>query len=281
MAAVTAYSRCVVSLLDPAQENLANQWLDSRTGSHALVTQLHSQIYPKSRTRYRFAENVEEAAAKAVFEAAFRRAPEQVIAAAETAAETSCYPLWKRVIRIYIPQVIGTIAGNTIVKISLVVATAYFGSMAGYQAYEATQHFVAAQAVPYIINNTPIEVIRVFNTAVGYLSWAYENWVSALFYTWVAQQVILLGPEVPYFTAAVRTISIWNLYRILTASPQTVGWFLWYTFTDAVKFVWNGCDDVSEFFLHAAEKADSERLVLSKQRAYTLWVRDTAPRQLV
>src|SRR5579859_4096045 len=101
MAGVTTYSRAIVSLLNPAQEVLANQWLDSRAESEALVAQLHPQIYPKSKTRYRFVANAEEATAKAIFEAAFQKTPELVIAAAETAAGTSCYPLWKRVVRIH------------------------------------------------------------------------------------------------------------------------------------------------------------------------------------
>jgi len=279
MAALTPYALTVVQSLDDRNIHRAALWLHRKDESGDLIDQLRPQMYPNSQARYRFPARNEEAIAKAIFDAAFQRAPEKIIAAAEAVEKTSFYPLGKRVTRIYLPYVIGAIVGSKLVKLALVIATGYFLYQAGHQAYEVVEDAVT-QAVPYILEHTPSAVINVYNTAIECLGWLYENWTDVVFYTWVGRQVILLGPEVPHVTAFVRAIDIARLFRFLSSSPQTIGYFLFEQCASVVRIVWRGCNNISEYFHHVAEKAWVERMEFSKQRAYAVWVRERVPVQV-
>lgn len=262
-------------------------WLCNRTelGAEEILQSLHTVVYPAAKTRYRFPGATKEAELiKAIFEIAFKTAPERVIAKAEEVTENPLYPVWKRVLWINTPQAISSVLGNPFVKIIISITVIYYGCVTGYKAYEATLHFVGARVVPFVINNTPLQIIRLFNTSMTLIEQVYNVLTfQVLMGAWIARHIILRGPEIPCVTPIARALNPFTIFFAIYIAPQTVGGFLFTTAWDASTFAWNRCNDMSLFFRDSAQRANAERLASSKQQAYALWVQQLGriPKKLV
>jgi hypothetical protein len=97
----------------------------------------------------------------------------------------------------------------------------------------------------------------------------------------VAKKVILVGPQIPYVTATVRSIDVWHIFLAFYKSPQTLFSFLIATSFNAGRFIWRSCNTVSAFFNEIAIKSENERLILNKSKVYDVWkkiINETIPK---
>jgi hypothetical protein len=267
-----SYQNSILVNLPEERQSLVNLWLMTQNSQPHLAEQLHGDLYPNSTNRYRCSQGEKADIVKAVFDLSFKRAPEKVIQASEEVAGRSFYPLWKRCYRIYLPRVIGSVLGNVCVKVMIVVLVGLLGIGAGVIGYELTHAFVSQTVIPFVLNNTPLIVMDLFQAAVDRFIWVYKNSVPIILGIWVTKQIVLsIDHEIPVLSPALRALDLWKLAMIAWSAPQTIGGFIFYQLYDAAKFGWDGCDDLSQFFLQIAHNAESERYQESKHEAYLVW----------
>jgi hypothetical protein len=241
-----------------------------------ILSEFQSAVPKNDSKRYQFRTLKEsEELLKIIFEESFQHKPAPVIAEAQRITG-SFYPLWKQVCLIHIPKTIESILGNTLVKIVISVATVYYSHKFGNAAYGQMVRFFTAKGLPFVINNTPITVIRCGNRILNAVDYACQRKIALLFSAFVVQQIILRVPNVPYFTAAVRSVSIWRILDAVTNSPQTLFDFLRGKAYSAATFMWDNCGSLSAFFGDVAVGAKGDRLAISKSKSYDLWKRSIA-----
>lgn len=259
-------------------------WLETKNEetAEAVAENLHSILYPHSNTRHRLSLSASKATEvfKSIFEVAFRENQDRIIENAQKISKKQFYPLWKRVCFIQIPLAVSGFFENKIVRIAITVAGIGLSIFSGYQLYEATKYFMAAKAIPFLINNTPTRIIRLFNATLDLLDRIQNNMFKTLVYYWVAREIVLMMPEIPYLTAVARTASIWAVFQFFFFSPETVGWFLFNLSVNTLHFFWEGTENISTFFRDQGERAKGEFLATSKQAAYELWMREAPNAQL-
>lgn len=249
-----------------------------------ILADFRSSIPRDDSKRYQFRpENPSDALLKVIFEESFHYASQNVIQDAEPIGG-SFYPLWKRVCLIYIPKALGVFFENTLVKIVISIATIYYSYKLGNVAVKEIQHTFSARVIPFFINNTPIFVTRSANRILNVIDWINQYKFSLLVGAFAIQKIILLGPNIPYFTAAIRTIDIWNIGLALYRSPQTTFFFFFDKFLEIVKFVRRNSALLAIFFCSIAKSAEEERLVISKAKSYAVWkkvIAEKIPKQRV
>jgi hypothetical protein len=234
-----------------------------------ILLNLHLVIYPTSKLRYRFAPpSKQDQLIKTIFDFAIKKAPNIVL----QAAETPTYPLWKRAVWIKVPQALGYTLKNTFFKLIISIAVMHTLIPVGYTAYGVTTNFLNARAIPLIINNTPIKIIRSANFAMTSLENAYKRQWEVLAFVLIGRWIIMKMPEIPYLTAFARVVNPFIIFQIIWMGPMTVGNFIGTTCYDISKFGWNSCTNVGLFLIDSAEKSDAERIACAKPQAYTLWV---------
>jgi hypothetical protein len=232
-------------------------------------------VVPKNdskRYQFRVLEEREELL-KVIFEESFQYEPEPVIAEAQR-IKGSFYPLWKRVCLIHTPKTIGSILGNKLVKIAISVATIYYSYKFGHAAYDRMVRFFTAKGLPFIVNNTPIIVIRSGNRILNGVDNAVDyvrRKIALLFYALVVQEIILRTPNIPYFTAAIRFVNIWGIWKAVTNAPTTLLGFLVIKASSGATFMWDNCSSLGAFFGDVAAGAESDRLAISKSKSYDVW----------
>ncbi len=254
--------------IDGPTKSQALLWL----GGQGDAVNLQRALYPTSRTRYRFPLNNREQVLKAIFENAVKENGE-LIEIAERESGRSFYPLWKRVCWIHIPNIVSSIVDNVFLKVTITIAVFAAACFGCYYAYTATIHFTAAVMIPFLINNTPLQITRIFNATIDLAQWIIERKFTVLISAWLARTIILWGPEIPYLTAAARAIDIYQIYLAVYSSPQNIGNFAVLTGIDFCNFTWNSFTDISLFFRDIAMQAEAERASIAKQEACNLWIR--------
>lgn len=243
--------------------------------AQGLLDDFRSSVPKNDSKRYQFRTlKASDELLKLIFEEGFHHDPRSVVMEAQRAEGSfsgSFYPLWKRVCLIDIPKILGAFLGNTLVKIAISVAAVYCSYQLGHIAFEKTVHFFTARGIPFLINNTPMAIVQSTNQILSTVDWVRRRKWEFLLYGFVIQQGILLGPTIPYFTAAVRSVSIWNIGLALYRSPHTLFGFLVEKGLYGALFVWHTSGFFSAFFNSVAIKAESDCLAISKSKSYTVW----------
>jgi len=214
---------------------------------------------------------------KVIFEESFHHASQPVIRDAKC-IEGSFYPLWKRVCLIYIPKTLGTFFGSPLIKMAISIAVLYYTYKIGNSAFKGMKHLFKGmehlfidKVIPFVINNTPITLIRSSNRILDAIDWVRQRKFKLLIGTFIIQKFILYGPNIPYFTATIRAINIWDIGWALYRSPQTLFGFLISSGVSGAQFSWRNSNFLSAFFSSIAIKAESERLATSKSKSYAAW----------
>jgi hypothetical protein len=224
--------------------------------------------------RYQFKNHSteREKVLKTVFDVAFVADPDAITAEAEkqNGYKTAAFPRWKKVCWIDIPQNIAVVLNNPIIQIAVTIVVLYQAYHRVKAAHESLKDLIG-RALPIIINNTPIEVIRAGNKILDMKDWVRNNVLKTLFYMWLAQRVVLMGPHIPLITPLVRRLDLWSLFNILTNTPQTLATFAWKTALNAGMFTFKTCNQMGEYLQGRVEKATDERLALCKKYSYQAW----------
>ena len=196
-----------------------------------------------------------------------------MIAAAEQQdpSRSSFYPQWKSVCRIQIPKAIGNTINHPFVKIALTIAALYYTYVTCEAAYHATVK-LTARSLPFIINNTPVQIIRLGNMALDLKDYVKKNAFRILFYTWLARAVVLRAPEMPVITPLARQIDLWAVWSLLIPKPSTIFEFLTQNSFNAAFFTWEVCTHAGEFINGRVEQAEKERLAICKAKALQVWM---------
>ena len=221
--------------------------------------------------RYQFTSSNREKLLKNVFDISYLNDPNAVIESAKKVdSGLDPYPKTKNVYRIIIPKMIAGFTESFVFKLAVSIAALYVAYITVEAAYDLSTDIVAAK-LPFFINHTSIHVIHMGNALMDAIEYVFDHSLQILFCMWLARTVILAGPNVPYFTTALRTVNLWKLFNILCNSPQKCYHFFINTALDAAKFVWNQCNNMSSFFQEIARNSENERLTISKKKAYEVW----------
>jgi hypothetical protein len=239
--------------------------------ARGLLLEVRSSVPKNDSKRYQFRPpKASDDLLKVVFETSFQHNPQRVIREAER-SEGSFYPLWRRVGLIYAPKTLSVFLGNFFVKIAISIVAGYFSYQLGSRAFIGMIHFYTARAIPFVINHAPLGAIRIGNRAMDVIDWTRSRTLNLLIYAFCFQQIVLLVPRIPYLTALIEAVSIWDIGLALFASPQTSFWFFFKKAMSTAEFFWGSSASLSTFFSQVAVKAESDRLAISKSKSYALW----------
>lgn len=252
--------------------------VDIEHRAKAILTQLEEHDSRTDKTRYQFGDPLtdRERALKLIFNLSFTAQPDEITAAAELLhpEQTAFYSRWQKVCWIDIPNLTAYVLNNPLFKVVLSVIVLYKSGKACYAAYAATPALIA-RSIPFIINNTPLFVIRAANSVLDLKEFSYGGIVVILFFTWAGQQIVLRLPEVPYVTPLARRFSIMSalstLNTILNNSPQTIFDFVITTAFDAATFTWSNCTEIANSINGRASQASDERVAICKAKAFQVW----------
>lgn len=132
------------------------------------------------------------------FHHAFKTSPRLMIdSAAKADPSKPFYPLWKRVCCIDLPKTAGNIIGS-IPFIAIAMVVSGVCSIKMYiHVNTATAIFTATRLVPFVINNTPVAVIKLGNLCVSGFSIASTYKFQLFFYLLIAKIAIEILPTIP------------------------------------------------------------------------------------
>jgi len=223
--------------------------------------------------RYQFtALTNREKLLKLVFEASFHQMPDALITAAQRCDKKSSrfYSYSKNICQIKIPYAIGAITGNTLIKVVVVIATLYPSYLLMHSAYTGTTLLVK-RIIPIIVKHTPTFILHRKKDLVHVVNTVTKNWFIVIGCAWIAREIIIRLPNIPYVTTFASKIDLWLIFNILCNSPQTVGEFAIETALNGADFICSQCDLVSAFFNEISRKAESEQLSITKVKTYAVW----------
>lgn len=208
-----------------------------------------------------------------IFNHSFQHDAEKVIAAAEKAGniKSPFYPKWKEVCWIQLPKASSKLFSSWLFKSALKVAAIAISFFSIHQAYLQVEHFVAARAVPFMINHISLEIIRAGNTLIGVKEFVWEHSFQIILASWLVKKGIERLPEIPYLSAAARTITIWNMFRFFFFSKETIFGFILPVSLNTATMVWNTSQEISHRLHRISRNAEQERLILCKQKSFDVW----------
>jgi hypothetical protein len=240
-----------------------------------ILEQLKEHDSRTDKTRYQFGDPLtdREKLLKFIFNLSFKAQPDAITAAAETLhpEQTVFYPRWKKVCWIQIPTLAADVLNNVFVKIILSVIVLYKSGKACHASYAATPALIA-RSMPFIVNHTPLVLVRAANAVLDLKELAYGGIATILLFSYVGQQIILgLLPEIPHVTPLLRRLNIWSVISTLANSPQTIYSFVWDTAWNAAAFTWSNCTELANSIKGRASQANNERMAICKAKAFQVW----------
>lgn len=203
------------------------------------------------------------------FEQAFNKDPHAMVTAACTdgAAVNST---WKYRGWVLLPRAFASTINHPYVKIALTIVGLIYGYRACVWGYTVSQHFLVARAIPLMINNTPVSVIRSMNHILNLKDVVLNYRWTILFYTWMGQQVLRLMP-IPYVSNLAERVSIISLFGLLFRAPSTIYSFAVDKAISAATFTWTTCGSIGDFIESRAQKNEDEILAIYKHKMLAAW----------
>ena len=172
---------------------------------------------------------------------------------------------------IQLPKVPADIFCNTYFKIALTISALFASIFSIYRAHERISHLFAAKGIPFIINHVPVQIIRAGNAIIGAKEFVWRNYLPIIVVTWLTREGIRRLPEIPYLSAAARSIDLWQLYNRFTSSPQTIFSFALERSTSIIGTVWNTSQEIGQRFRKISSNAEKERNITHRQKSLGVW----------
>ncbi len=264
-------------------ENVAlSKWVQSALDSNSVLNDVEQQAkgllqeaqslhVSTSSKRYRFEQitNREELLTL-LFERSFKDNSSEITQEAQNLHPqgSTFYPRGKSICWIHIPNGTALFFGNIVVQLVVTAVSMYFFYKTGNKAYHQTVHFCSARALPFIINNTSLKIIRAGNVLLKGRDWVQANKFKILICGYIGKFIVSLGPEIPYVTTLIKSISI---YDIFFGSPATLFSFMWDQSFAMLRFVPSQCSQVSLFFRDVAQRNEEERFAVCRQKSLEIW----------
>ncbi len=206
-----------------------------------------------------------------VFNQSFQKNPGRIVATAESLSNKIFYPKWKEVCLIQLPKVPADIFCNTYFKVALTASAIFVSIFSIYQAHARVSHLFAAKGIPFIINHVPVQAIRAGNAIIGAKEFVWRNYLPIIVVTWLTREGIRRLPEIPYLSAAARSIDLWQLYNRFTSSPQTIFSFALGRSISIIGTVWNASQAIGQRFRKISSNAEKERNITHRQKSLGVW----------
>lgn len=269
-------------------QRFINQALDPNRNEQR-IKNLASQILQKvtiesgNTKRYKFQsphqETLRDKALLHIFNQVFDQHPVEIIAAAQEAYPSlkRPYPLWNEVVYIQIPKVMSGIFNNLLVKLALTIVVVYNTGVVCHAVYNATG-VVTRSWIPFIINHTPIQVVRFGNALFDLRYYFTQNFLEVVLWLYLAQYGIEMlsrrGIRIPLITYLSEQIMLRVIGDILfnLCFPKTFADFVGLQSCEALFLTWNTCHNFSKLLqTRVIEPAQAEKLAACKTRALDIW----------
>ena len=140
-----------------------------------------------------------------------------------------------------------------------------------YQVHARISELFAAKGIPFIINHVPIQVIQFGNTIMGAKDFIWRNRLKVIVVVWLTREGIRRLPEIPYLSAAARSIDIWKVCTRLFSSPQTIFCFALGRSLSVIGSVWNASQEIGQRFRKVSSNAEKEREIAYRQKSLGVW----------
>ncbi len=273
----------IIPILRTCVENAAlSRWVQDALDSNSALNDVEQQAegllrearslnVSTSSKRYRFNQATKrEELLTLLFERNFKDNFSEITQEAQNLhpQKTAFYPRWKRICWIHIPKGTALFFGNIVVQLVVTAVSMYFFWKTGSKAYHQTVHFCSARALPFIINNTPIKIIRAGNVLLKGKDWVQANRYKILIGGYIGQFIVSNGPNIPYVTSFIKSI---NIYNIIFGSQSTLFGFFWDQSFAILRFVPSQCRQVSLFFRDVAQRNEEERFAVCRQKSLEVW----------
>lgn len=202
----------------------------------------------------RYRQNTEkEKILTQIFNQSFQHDSAAVITAAEKASGTakSFYPKWKKICWIQLPKSSVDLFSNGFFKTTLMI------SAVALSIFLARQLFVD-KGIPFIINQIP----RAGNAFKGFI----KEHSFIILSTLLTIKIIKMLPEIPYLSAAARAINVWKVFVIYSFKI-----ILEISIDSLRSYSWHIIANVKQRFLRISENAEKDRLMICRQRSFSVW----------
>lgn len=264
------YLNNMIGAHDPVKQVQIGLAIRNKADEDVVIQELKESDASASSKRYDFkVGDPRQYCLRLLFDKAYKDNPTDVVAASERITGTPFYSRRKQRIWERIPTAVSATLDNPLVKITASIALTYFLAKQGMNAYKDVKLYTAAKVVPYVINNAPIQVIRVGNAAANALTWVMNHKFRAIGYAFMAQTVLSFVP----ITAVRNLANRINIFSILFMQQQSLYMFLFEKLWDSLSWGWNGCEAVSNVLAGIAERARRERVETCRAKSYNVWRR--------
>lgn len=249
--------------------------------------------------RYRFNQaNARDKLLNILFENAFAQNPNRIVRGAEQAEDvpTVFYPKWKEVVWVKVPKNLGKVCKNPIFKVAVTVISVFVAYKNLKLAYNSTVNFTTGKLLPFVINNTPIQVMRAGNSvANGFMKVrgaVKNNRFTLLFYALVIKGVahvlskklnalpenrrnLIEAKILTKTTNFIKKIPLDLVFFILFPSTISATWFCVERSFRAGVSVWKMTDGLANHLQTLSVNNEHYRKELIRSKAYDVWMRVT------
>ncbi len=277
---------CMYAQLD---ENFIRRALDPKHNKDEVIDRLALEILNRpgaqsgNTKRYKFGiehqyTNREKALLR-IFKEVFDADPVGITAVVqqENPSLLRPYPFWKEVFHIRIPEVVSSVFNHSGVKLALTIVMVCEMWAVSWAAYSATA-VLTRSWTSFIINHTPIQVVRFGNALFDLRYYVIENVVIALIYLSIANLLIEVLSfreiRIPLITSLARKIQLTYILEIATnlCFPKTILDVLVGQSWNILFLTRGTCDNFSKLLQNrVVEPAKAERLAACKDRALQAW----------
>ncbi len=205
-----------------------------------------------------------------IFQQAFDNASEEQLQAIENAAGVNPYPLWKKTLFIDTPRALAS---------SLEDIAAIGAACIGYASYFLGKEIVAItgfyveKASPFFINNTPVSILRIFNTTLDFLNTVRSYFgLRTICVVYIADWALKSRiSQIPYL-GTIWKVTVTSFKVFVCMFPESMVSFILCNSYDIWKFSYEELKHIPPFLRDTAEKATMAKTRLLKQATYPLWM---------
>lgn len=271
---VDAQARVVKWLDDAVAHRLENDLVEQVAGE---ILQAYPQLTGGDGTRYQFkASSQKNELIKCIFDKTFKRVThegttERIIQLAESASSDNraFYPKWKKIICINLPKYTGNVIDHPLFHIVASIVVIYATVVVVNASYVKIADLTARVWVPFIINNTPLCAIRIFNKSTDILfrmrKIALQVLWGCILVKWLVSKL-----EIPCVNQFLDRIDFW---KILLAIPRSTTLFRHALDSAGEAFLFTNfvCRMLSARLENMAISNEHRQIAVSREKAFEVW----------
>ncbi len=229
----------------------------------------------QSKRRYRFDITTNrDLVIHSIFQSAFDKNSSKVIASAENVNGRHFYPSWKKMALIKIPGSVATTLVHPLFRIPSIVLMYFKGVSFAQKHYAVVHTHVNDKLIPSVMKRTPPLLVSLVKRIAN----CYLYIVPMIVLYCAITEILIRCPEIPHVTKFARRYRL-NPLKVLFAAilgAHTSQAFFVQIFIDICKFSWNQFRTMSHLIGAVASRAETNRMHISKDKAYRLWIQTQA-----